>query len=391
MGCESIGLVCPVTKPVPAAPDTRSYVEVAQQIRERGVLGADYYHRTPGYPLLLALSLALTDEPTPALWIGPLLAGIAAAAIAWIAGLLTGRVGGALAAGLLFCVWLNAYQYVPVLTTDATHGFLAVTAVAATLWWRDAEKAPVAAFAAGLWMAVQSLRHTFFALPALLPFLLWKRRASRAYLGLSLAIWVSTCVVPSFVVGSNWVRHGRLLPAQACYAVPRLKQEMGVGEFRSLRARCIRRYRVDPVAQSRRDWQYLLDRPGPAAKSFAREIKIQMLYPVRPFNHRSLERLYPSWTETHPSVITALWLASAGGLPILARRMLPVALFLGLALALVMLPAANVHAVGARIRFPMDLFFLPVAVVFGDAVRGWIGALRRRLRNRDAREGPSAG
>ena len=47
-----------------------------------------------------------------------------------------------------------------------------------------------------------------------------------------------------------------------------------------------------------------------------------------------------------------------------ARRDPPLALFWLLCFGLVMIPAANVHLVGARIRFPLDLIYIPVAVLF---------------------------
>ena len=248
--------------------------------------------------------------------------------------------------------------------TDAAHAFLAVAALAATLWWRDSERPRAAGLAGGLWLAAQTLRPTFLALPALLPLLVWKRAGARRYLKRSLALWIVTCAVPAFVLTSNLVREGRLLPIQGCYAVPRLKQELRLGNFRALRKECWKAFRTDRALEVRREREFLLAHPQEALRSFLGEISEQTLFGLRPYYHRRLAPLYPGWMSVGTIFVGLFWLCSAVGLVMVARRDPPLALFWLFCFGLVMIPAANVTWVGGRIRFPLDLIYIPVAVLF---------------------------
>lgn len=359
-----------------ATPDTATYVRVADKILSEGILGTSYIVRTPGYPLLLSVPIALTGSPSPALWIGPLLAGLAAAAIAWMAFRMTGHPGPAVAAGIAFCCWPNTYQLSPLLLTDAAHGFAAVAALAATLWWRDSERAAAAALASGLWLFTELLRLTFLWIPAALPLLLFKRGASAFYVRCSLALWTLTFLPPCLMIGSNWLRHDVAAPSAipaanlACYSVPRLRAEMGQGSFVSFRKRCTKSYlhldygeRIPTqLADARR---FLLAHAGPAAASFAGEIATQLTSPLRPYYYHYLAPLYAGWYVPGSWFLVLFWLCGALGLALLFRSAPHEAAFLALVFIGVMLPAATSHLVGGRLRFPLDLLFLPlVAAVF---------------------------
>lgn len=366
LGCEPFDFACPALKSALAPPDTNSYLRVAEQIREKGFFAASYFRRLPGLPLGLLAADTLAGEPTAFAWLSPLLAAGAAAAIGWIAATLSGSIGAGLAAGLLFCLWPNAYQYGPLLITDAAHAFLAVAALAATLWWRDSERPRAAGLAGGLWLAAQTLRPTFLALPALLPLLVWKRAGARRYLKCSLALWIATCAVPAFVLTSNLVREGRLLPIRGCYAVPRLKHELGLGNFDALRKECLKAFRTDTdrALEASREREFLLAHPQEALRSFLDEISHQTLFGLRPYYYRRLAPLYPGWMSVGTRFVGLFWLCSAVGLVMVARRDPPLALFWLLCFGLVMIPAANTTRVGGRIRFPLDLIYIPVAVLF---------------------------
>jgi hypothetical protein len=398
--CALPTLACPgQASPWPGR-DTSAYRAAAAEIRAEGLFGASWLERMPGYPLVLLAAEGIAGDDAAALWWGPPLAALAAAGIGWIAGWLSGSVGAALAAGLCFCLWPNAYQYSARLLTDGPHGLLAVSALAATLCWRETGK-PAAAGAAGLlWMAAQTLRPTFFALPLLLPLLLWKRERQRRDAALALALWLASLVVPLGIVTANQLRHGLWLPPIACYAAPRLEAELALTRrpeaervpavertlFAHFRRRCMERYHADPAAQAARDRDFLLAHPGAAARSAAGEIADQMLYPSRPYAAPGMESLYGGWR--YPAAgersvgLAVFWLASIGGLARVARRDPGVAAFFALAAGLVMLPAANSHLVGARLRFPVDLMALPVVLACV------VAALRRvptpaRLRRED--------
>jgi hypothetical protein len=369
-GCDSAALRCSERLADFATPDTRSYVGVARSIRDQGFLAGNFTQRQAGYPLVLAASLLLFASPLPALWLNPLLAAAAAIAIAWLAASFTGKQGAGLAAGLLFACWPNSYQWSPLLLTDTPHALLAVCAFAATLRWRASEGSGSALAAGAAWLATQSLRPTFLALPLLLPLLLWKR-SNRRYLALSLAIWLASCIAPAFQLIQNELRHGELLPAQAphslatlqCYASSRLRAEFGEGGFGELRNRCMDAKRLDPQATTRRERDYLLSRPGAAASSYAGEIITQMLWPLRPYYYPRQASFYPPWWWLGSGFMALYWLAAVGGWLLLLRGRRRDALFLAGVAAMILIPAGVTHWVGARIRFPLDLLFLPVVVL----------------------------
>jgi len=370
-GCPSALLLCPTEVGPWAAGDYRSYWRVAERIREGGPLGASYLRRGPGYPLLLLLAAELTGQVSPARWLGPLGAGLAAGAVSWLAGALSGRLRGALLAALLFGLWLDAWRFSAALRPDGLHAFLAAAALAASVGWRRSERARAGLLAAVLWAAAQALRPTFAALPLILPALLFKRGAGRRYRRVSLGLWLASLAVPAFTIGANRIQHGIAIPSQvlavnlACYAVPRLEEESGRGTFLALRRQCVERFRgLAPAERVRAQLRYareaLLARPGAALRSFLRELRVQTLHPLRLWDVEARRALYPAWGETGSLPVLAFWLLGAAGLFALARSEPGLALFLALAFLLVMLPATTSHLAGSRLRFPLDLLFLPV-------------------------------
>jgi hypothetical protein len=161
----------------------------------------------------------------------------------------------------------------------------------------------------------------------------------------------------------------------ACYALPRLKQDLGLGHFDRLRLQCWQRYEQDPWRQARRDLAFLLSHKRAALASLAGEVGAQLSFPHRPFYHRELAPLYPAWSEMRPRSVVAFWLCAAAGLALVARRRPAAALFLLLLFALVMGPAAFTTRVGARIRFPLDLFAIPLVAVLAEEI---LALARRR-------------
>lgn len=361
--CPSLLVACPRLLESLTTPDTNSYFRVAKEITEKGLFSNSYFRRTPGLPLAFASMRELGLPPATILWAVPLLAAAAAWAIGWIGWRVSGKAGVAVTAALGFAAWPSAYQYAPLLMTDGAHGFLAVAALAATLWWRDSGASRVAVLAALLWAATQSLRPTFFPVPLLLPLLLFRRGSTRARVATAAALWLATCTVPAFVLVSNQIQHGRPLPRPHCYAVPRLQHQMGLGSFWALRQECKQQFRRDPDGVVARERAFLLAHPREAAWSFGSEILSQTVFGPRPFYSRArLACLYPAWTQLGWGAMAAFWTCAFVGLLGLARRDPGLALFLAGSFVMVMLPAANVTLVGGRIRFPLDLLFLPIAV-----------------------------
>jgi len=375
-GCDPVRLTCPRPEAPWVTNDTDDYLEVAREILDLGVLRASYLRRTPGYPLLLAISITLFGQPFAALWIAPLMAAAAAMAVSWTALALGRRLDAAALAGALFCAWPSDYQYSPLLMTDAVHGYLAVIAFAVTVAWLRRQRASLGWLAAALWMATQSVRPTFLLLPVLLPVLLWQRHASRAYAHVSFGIWVASGIMPLSIVASNLVNHGMPIVSivepetLACYAIPRMKEEMGLGTFTEIRAAAWERYgavadpRVRVAMQRQEAWAFLQAHPLDALGSFGGELMHQLLAPLRPWYVRNLEPPYPAWLTPPRVAIHVYWIFAAVGLVTVARQQPNVALFLLIAFVAVMAPATTSHWVGARLRFPLDLLFMPVVAAF---------------------------
>jgi len=374
-GCDSPLLRCEERLAAFSTPDSRSYVELGRSIQRQGFLASDYSKRPAGYPLALAASMQFLASPLPVLWLNVLLAAAAAIAIAWLTAFFSGKSGAGIAAALLFVAWPNLYQWSPLLLTDTPHALLAVCAFAATLRWRQSEKSRWAFAAGATWLATQSLRPTLLAVPALLPLLLWKR-GGRRYLALSSAVWLASCVAPGFQLIQNEARHGALLPAQAphslatlqCYASSRLRAEMGEGSFQRLRDRCLEAKRKDPEATARVELDYLISRPGAAAGSYLGEILNQLLHPARPFYYPRQADFHPRWWRLDAGFMFFYWMLATGGWLLLARRNPRDALFLAGLAGMILLPAGLTHAVGARIRFPLDLLCLPLVVLAATAL-----------------------
>ncbi len=405
LGCESALLLCPTEVGPWATGDLKTYHRVAHEIDERGLLGASYLRRSPGYPLVLLLSERLTGHVSPVRLLGPPLAALGAGAVAWLAGTLSGRIGPALLAGPLLCLWFGAYRYTAGMGPDGMHAFLAVAALAFSVGWRRSERALLGGAAGVLWVVVQSLRPTFFALPAILPALLFRRRASARYVRTSLLLWLATFAVPALLVTSNRVHHGIAVPSQilannlACYSVSRLEHERGRGDFDALRWGCIEHFqRMEPreripgqMAYARR---VLLAKPSQALLSFTSEILSQLIHPLEIWDVAKRKELYPDWATAGPGWLVLFWGCAAGGTLILARRDPGLATFLGLAWLLVMLPASTSHFAGDRLRFPLDLLFMPVALAFLASLAAplrWLPEPFKVLRPRPRSAAPRAG
>jgi hypothetical protein len=394
-GCESALLLCPTEEGPWASGDLKTYHRVARDIGERGLLGASYLRRGPGYPLLLLGIERLTGHVSPVRLLGPLLAALGAGAVAWLAGRLSGRLAPALLAGPLLCLWFGAYRFTAGMGPDGMHAFLSVTALALCVEWRRSERPLLGALGGALWVAVQSLRPTFFALPLLLPALLWKRGASPRYASVSLALWLASLAVPAFVVASNRIHHGVAVPSQvlannlACYAVSRLEHERGLGEFDAFRWSCIEHFQRMPPhervpAQMAYARKALLEKPAESLGSFLRELRVQALYPLHVWDVPKREALYPGWMQAGPGWLLLFWGCAAAGLAVQARRDPGLALFLALAWLLVMLPATTSHFAGDRLRFPLDVLCMPVALAFLGEAAGALRSLATRLATRAA-------
>jgi hypothetical protein len=388
-GCTPFRLACPGPFVPWVTNDSGDYVGVAQEILQKGPLHASYLRRMPGYPLLLATGIRLFGQPFPMLWVAPLLGAVAAIAIGWTAFTFIRRTWAAAMATFLFCAWPNAYQYSPLLMTDAVHACLAVTAFAATLAWLQTKRPLIGCLTAGLWMATQLVRPTFFLLPLLLPILLWHKGVKRPYARVSVGIWMATCIVPALIVMSNLVQHGMLIVSTvepetlALYAVPHIQEEMGLGRFKDLRAAASRHYGSiadvrQLVTMERRDAsEFLRAHPWMALRSFSHEIAEQLFEPLEPWNfeYRQGRYLYPARLWPPRGAIYLFWTCAALGLVVIARPQPRVAFFLLLAFFLVMGPTATTHWAGDRLRFPLDLLFIPLVAT----LLCWLGTQARAL------------
>ncbi len=388
-GCDSPLLLCPTERGAWATGDYASYAAVADDIRARGLLRASYYQRTPGYPWLLHASRAVTGEVSPLRWLGPLGAALAAGAGSALAARASGQLAAGVLAGLLIALWPLGFRFSAALRPDGLHAFLAVAALAATFAWHRRARARDAALAALLWSLVQSLRPSFFPVAAALLPLLWRPLREPQRRAAALAVAGGTLCVPLFVVASNLAQHGAAVPTQvgstnlACYAVPRLQQELGQGSFHALRRDCEARFDALPksrraAAQNAHALAFFRAHPAATLRSFARELASQLGEPQSPSRHRAL---YPDWLRLGRGASWAFWALAAAGLLALVRRERALAGSLALLFGLVMLPAASSHLVGPRLRLPVDFLLAPaVAVALAGGAR-WLAQRLARAKH----------
>jgi hypothetical protein len=394
-GCLSPLLVCAARDGAWATYDTSSYVGVAEQILTHGFASASYIIRPPGYPLLLAGAIALTGEPTPAVWLAPLAAAMAAVAVVWFTFTLTQSLASTTAVAAMFLLWPTAYALTPLLLTDAVHAYVAVTAAVLTWEWRQREAPAVAVLAALFWLAAQSLRPTLLVLPVLLPVLLWKRYKTRKSQLYAVSVWLTTFLVPAFLLLSNLTNHGVLRMSAltpyvlACFSVPRVQEELGTGEFNRLRQDCWRRHHWREVVEpgdraikaeldemNREAMEFCRRHKMASLKSFLREIEGQLLTAPAPAHFPTQRSLYPAALSRlavsrrlGPDFMKVFWIAALVGVAIAwSRGSRNLACFGVLCGLVVMLPAGASHYVGDRLRFPMDLLAMPMVMLSIDAL-----------------------
>lgn len=377
-GCKPSLVACGLGSGSWAMPDSVGYVRLARQIRSEGLTSVTFENRTPGYPLLLAGSLTLTGAVTPALWIAIPLGALAAAALAWIAGAISGQRSAALATGVLFSVWSNVHAMSAMLLTDALHAFLAAAGLASALAWRSSQRPEWAVASALAWMLTQSLRPTFFPVALLLAILLFVRGAPARRNRITAALCVATLLIPIAVVTSNWVRLGlagpstKLAYAAACESVPQLKKRLGVAKHRQAREECRLRQRdLSPAervrTQNAEALRYFSAFPLETAKMLVASLGKQLLYPTHLVYSEVHVHLYPSWAVMRSHMLAVYWIAAFAGLVLLWQRDPRLAFFILGSFALIMLPSTLIHTAGARYRLPAEILCLPLAAMFGDA------------------------
>lgn len=378
-GCTPSGFVCPGGVSPWITPDSNSYIQVAEDVLASGPLRASYLIRGPGYPWLLALAQRAFGTMLAALWMEPILAGVAAWSVMCIAHRLTGRRAAVLGAGLLAAAWPAMLAYAPELLTDAPHAFLAAAALATTVAWRERGGVRRAGLASLAWIACQTFRPTFFFVAALLPVLLVDAKGRARAATERLGIWLATLLVPAFVVGSNFVQHGVATASAigpetiACYAMPRLRAALGEGDFFDIRDAAFARYRAislpERIEVQRRDTRELIAaHPVEALLSLLRELRRQLLAAPRPFSRYEWAPLYPAWMSLPSGVNALFWVLALAGVAVLARRDPAFALFLLGAFVGVMVPAATSALIENRLRLPLDLWAMPLVVLALGAV-----------------------
>ncbi len=372
--------------------DAVTYVAPAQNILHHGAFSresaAPYLwepYRTPGYPLLIAASIALLGNYQWVLYVAAITAGLAG----WCAVRLTEEWGGSRLAqhiaGTLVALLPNSLGLSGMLLADAVFGHLVLFWV--YLLYVTFSRSSFAALVAStstLWF-LQALKPTLTAGASLI---LWASflffRSKQRWGAITAILVVLSLLLPSYFASRNLRDHGVFTPTllgvetfREYLQVRYLAVETGA-DYTSMTNK-IRE--ADKVAANRlaaprsfygrlyqvkkaEVMQFLRGHPWLTFELMATEILRQFAAPQE-FAFRLFLGDLPTWMRAMGSLITVvIWAVAALGAWHLGRSgdWKPGLLVVGV-LVFFLLAGSISHRVGARLRFPADLVAIPLAAV----------------------------
>ncbi len=343
-------------------------------------------YRTPGYPLLIAASIAMFGTHAAVLFVAAFTTGLAVWCAVRLTAFLGGNTAALHAAGLISALLPNSLGLSAMMLTDAITGhlflvwlYLVVTGCRTHSWFRLG--------AAGLVMiALQSLKPTFSIAGVLVGLAVVLFDHGRRKVAPLVALFLLTLPLPFYLASQNFEAHGvrsaSLLGIETVreYLHVRYLQEE-TGEHYAELTRRVRdqdrleaQQRTSPpspygrlyMVKEEKVRQFLREHPFAALRLMATEIARQFAAPQEFFPQVFVGDL-PHWGRALGSLLTLmLWGCTVlGGYTLWKQGNKAPALMTAGVLLFFLLTGSVSHAVGARLRFPADMAAVPLMGVGG--------------------------
>jgi len=355
-------------------------------------------YRTPGYPLLIAASIAMFGTHAAVLFVAALTSGLGV----WCAVRLTAFLGGtntALhASGAIGAFLPNSLGLSAMMLTDAIGGhlflvwlYLVVTGCRTHSWSRLGASALVM-------NALQSLKPTFFIAGVLVVLAVMLFDHGRRKIPTLAALLLLTLPLPFYFASRNFeahgVRSGSLLGIETVreYLYVRYLQETTGEDYAELTRRVRAQDRLEAqqrtsppspygrlyMVKDEKVKQFFREHPFAALRLMATEMLQQFAAPQEFFPQVFVGDL-PNWGRGLGSLLSlTLWgCAALGGYTLWKQGNKAPALMTAGVLLFFLLTGSVSHAVGARLRFPADMAAVPLMGVGGGMILGMLPSLKR--------------
>lgn len=388
--------------------DTPSYVVPAQNLVDHGVFSRQDVppyewepYRLPGYPLLIAVGLAVIGQSWPALLFAPPLAALAAYALTGLAARLAASARVVALTGILMALLPNSLGLAGFLLTDAVGAYLAAAALCLTITavisarWRWSGWA-----AAACWVVLQGMRPVFAPAGLLIAVVAVAQARTRRQWLLAAALIALTVPVPLALSYQNYRAHDAFTPSLLGtittreYLFASVEAEATGRPYSAVRAE-IRAENQRAASEDRPPGvtyvgylyqlnedqiEEVIDRHGLGLtlRVYAGELARQALAPWDVLIDLYYEPPVPWPLRAGLAGLTALFvlLAALGSALLWNRQREALLLPLWALYGFVLATGALSTDVGARLRLPADLALIPLVSVALDALWRYRSARR---------------